>query len=152
MEHSTFTFKSVVNEDAQSTRRKPERDAHTVLRRHPLPSFQVPASQASCTMPNQAPLTTPLTGSNIVSPETATDARHPSTAQEAAETSNASSDAAPDLEKNVGPPSHQSSTRKAADPNIVDFDGPDDPMKAVNWPRRKKWNMVALLSAMTFIT
>lgn len=26
----------------------------------------------------------------------------------------------------------------AIDPNIIDFDGPDDPYNAMNWPMRKK--------------
>ena len=38
------------------------------------------------------------------------------------------------------------------DPNIVDFNGPDDPEKAVNWPAKRKWSMLALISSMTFIT
>ena len=38
------------------------------------------------------------------------------------------------------------------DPNIVDFHGPDDPDKAVNWPARQKYSMLALISVMTFIT
>ena len=38
------------------------------------------------------------------------------------------------------------------DPNIVDFDGPDDPEKAVNWSVKHKYSMLALVSIMTFIT
>jgi hypothetical protein len=41
---------------------------------------------------------------------------------------------------------------KERDPNIIDFDGPDDPLKAVNWPASKKWSIVATLSAMTFVS
>jgi hypothetical protein len=46
----------------------------------------------------------------------------------------------------------QPETSEPVDPNIVDFDGPDDPLLAVNWPASKKWRTVALLSALTFIT
>jgi hypothetical protein len=38
------------------------------------------------------------------------------------------------------------------DPNIVDFDGPDDPEKAVNWSRKAKFSALGLISVMTFIT
>ena len=38
------------------------------------------------------------------------------------------------------------------DPNIVDFDGPDDPAKAVNWTSKKKWTIISILSVITFIT
>ncbi|MCJ1377355.1 hypothetical protein MMC17_000450 [Xylographa soralifera] len=46
------------------------------------------------------------------------------------------------------------STQKAeaGDPNIVDWDGPNDPMKAVNWSKKEKWRTIGFLSAMTFIT
>lgn len=38
------------------------------------------------------------------------------------------------------------------DPNIVDFDGPDDPQHPMNWGFTKKWGMVLLISAITFLT
>lgn len=38
------------------------------------------------------------------------------------------------------------------DPDIVDFDGPDDPENPMNWKASKKWGMVALISAITFLT
>lgn len=37
------------------------------------------------------------------------------------------------------------------DENIIDFDGPNDPENAVNWPAKKKWAVVFILAAMTFI-
>jgi hypothetical protein len=40
----------------------------------------------------------------------------------------------------------------APDPNIVDFDGPDDPENPLNWKASKKWGMVTLVSAITFLT
>jgi DHA1 family multidrug resistance protein-like MFS transporter len=41
---------------------------------------------------------------------------------------------------------------KESDPNIVDFDGDNDPECALNWSLKKKWTMGGLLSAMTFVT
>ncbi|KIW17886.1 hypothetical protein PV08_05081 [Exophiala spinifera] len=38
------------------------------------------------------------------------------------------------------------------DPNIVDWDGPNDPEKALNWPNKKKWGNVAVISSVTFLT
>lgn len=38
------------------------------------------------------------------------------------------------------------------DPNVVDFDGPDDPQHPLNWGFSKKWGMVLLISAITFLT
>lgn len=35
------------------------------------------------------------------------------------------------------------------DPNIVDFDGPDDPYRPLNWPMRKKLITTALYSLTT---
>jgi hypothetical protein len=38
------------------------------------------------------------------------------------------------------------------DPNLVWWDGPDDPMNPVNWPRWKKILNCGLISAFTFVT
>ena len=38
------------------------------------------------------------------------------------------------------------------DPNIVSWDGPDDPENPVNWKESLKWANVAAVSAVTFIT
>ena len=51
----------------------------------------------------------------------------------------------PDLEKSPA-------VSEKEDPNIVDFNGPDDPEKAVNWSFKQKYSMLALISVMTFIT
>ncbi|KAF2737909.1 MFS general substrate transporter [Polyplosphaeria fusca] len=37
------------------------------------------------------------------------------------------------------------------DPNIVWWDGPDDPQNPMNWSRNKKWGTVILISAITFL-
>ncbi|KAI4194833.1 MAG: hypothetical protein LQ350_007546 [Teloschistes chrysophthalmus] len=38
------------------------------------------------------------------------------------------------------------------DPNIVDWDGPDDPEKPTNWPAGRKSGIVAIISFITFLT
>jgi hypothetical protein len=46
----------------------------------------------------------------------------------------------------------QESEEAIIDPNIVDFDGPNDPENPMNWKASKKWGMVMLISAITFLT
>jgi hypothetical protein len=38
------------------------------------------------------------------------------------------------------------------DPNIVSWDGPEDPANPMNWTMRKKWSNIAVLSILTIIT
>ena len=38
------------------------------------------------------------------------------------------------------------------DPNIVDWDGPDDPQNPINWSEKLKWANVAVIASITFIT
>lgn len=38
------------------------------------------------------------------------------------------------------------------DPDIVDWEGPDDPANPQNWPPRKKWGIISALGAVTLIT
>ena len=38
------------------------------------------------------------------------------------------------------------------DPNIVDWDGPDDPANARNWTERKKWGNILVIASITFLT
>ena len=61
-----------------------------------------------------------------------------------------------DLEANVSASSHTSDTDQkkedqAEDPNIVDWDGPDDPTNPMNWPAWKVKTQIFLVSAITFI-
>ncbi|KAI9710403.1 MAG: hypothetical protein M1812_007439 [Candelaria pacifica] len=44
------------------------------------------------------------------------------------------------------------SGQSARDPNIVDWDGPDDPANPLNWSNKLKWGNIAVISAITFIT
>ncbi|KAL2398925.1 MFS-type transporter penM [Exophiala dermatitidis] len=39
-----------------------------------------------------------------------------------------------------------------ADPNVVDWDGPDDPENPLNWTPRRKWFNILLLAVMTTLT
>lgn len=43
-------------------------------------------------------------------------------------------------------------SEEAADPNIVSWDGPNDPDNPLNWSSGLKWSNVALVSAITFLT
>ena len=45
-----------------------------------------------------------------------------------------------------------SSTTDVEDPNLVDWDGDDDPANPQNWKRRRKWAAIALVSAFTFMS
>lgn len=38
------------------------------------------------------------------------------------------------------------------DGNVVDWTTPDDPAKALNWPAKKKWQNIAVISSITFLT
>ena len=38
------------------------------------------------------------------------------------------------------------------DPDIVDWDGPDDPENPLNWPASRKWGLIAILGAVTLVT
>ncbi|GME46663.1 putative mfs multidrug protein [Neofusicoccum parvum] len=48
--------------------------------------------------------------------------------------------------------STSSSHSNDADPNIVDWDGPNDPENPMNWTDKKKWTNIALLSIITLVT
>ncbi|EEH06363.1 cycloheximide resistance protein [Histoplasma capsulatum G186AR] len=41
---------------------------------------------------------------------------------------------------------------ESAESNIVDWDGPDDPMNPHNWPRTKKIGIVVVIAMITFLT
>lgn len=38
------------------------------------------------------------------------------------------------------------------DPDIVDWDGPNDPENPMNWPAARRWGMIAVVSGITFLT
>lgn len=43
-------------------------------------------------------------------------------------------------------------TTTERDPNIVDWESPDDPEKAMNWTSKKKWSNQAIIASVTFLT
>lgn len=45
-----------------------------------------------------------------------------------------------------------STTAQTVDPDIVDWDGPDDKENPLNWPARRKWMNIGLLSIITLLT
>ena len=58
-----------------------------------------------------------------------------------------------DVEKNAAqsPPS-TSQLSNGEDPDIVDWDGPNDPELPINWPQLRKWRNVLLVATLTFLT
>ena len=46
----------------------------------------------------------------------------------------------------------QAAHQEPADPNIVDWDGPDDLGNPVNWSSKRKWTNIAIMAAITFLT
>jgi hypothetical protein len=38
------------------------------------------------------------------------------------------------------------------DPNVVSWDGPDDPINPMNWSTGRKWGAMAVVSGVTFLT
>lgn len=62
-----------------------------------------------------------------------------------------------DLEKGRGEddtelPNFEEGTpeEKQRDPNLVEWDGPDDPGNPMNWPNSKKWLVTIVMGSMTF--
>ncbi|PNH47869.1 hypothetical protein VD0004_g547 [Verticillium dahliae] len=49
-------------------------------------------------------------------------------------------------------PEHNTASQLVDDPNLVDWDGPDDPENPMNWPDRQKWLNIGLISLLTFVT
>ena len=43
-------------------------------------------------------------------------------------------------------------TGTEVDPNVVDWDGPDDPQNPMNWPEKLKWANIAVIASITFLT
>ena len=46
----------------------------------------------------------------------------------------------------------ETTNAEVLNPNIVDWDGPDDPKNPVNWSERLKWANVAVIATITFLT
>lgn len=54
-----------------------------------------------------------------------------------------------DIEKAAPPGPKSANDGKPKDPNLVEFDGPDDPGNPQNFSKAKKWTITVLLSLMT---
>ena len=56
------------------------------------------------------------------------------------------------LESNNGdsPEPFSDSKEEQSDPNLVDWDGPDDPENPQNFPRWRKWTITASMTLMAF--
>jgi hypothetical protein len=59
-----------------------------------------------------------------------------------------------DIEKGVAPNATTTELQQDAfrDPNIVDWDGPDDPENPLNWTKRKKVNATVSIALITLLT
>lgn len=55
-----------------------------------------------------------------------------------------------DIDIEAGPNKEEPTAE--TDPNLVDWDGPDDPENPMNWSDKKKWLNVATLSILTLVT
>ena len=67
----------------------------------------------------------------------------------ATESGRASSSKERDMEKGEAP---NTPATRDVDPNIVDWDGDDDPEKPLNWPSATKWRNIFTISALTLLT
>ncbi len=66
----------------------------------------------------------------------------------------AASTNAPESEQDVeARPEHGESTvEDEKDPNVVDWDGPNDQANPMNWSDNQKWLNIVILSVMTMVT
>jgi len=49
-------------------------------------------------------------------------------------------------------PGEEERVDELKDPNIVDWDGPDDPTNPLNWPARRKATIIGVVSFITFLS
>ncbi len=52
----------------------------------------------------------------------------------------------------VGAPMGKTETERSAGPNLVTWDGDDDPKNPKNWAFRKKWAAITIVSFFTLIS
>jgi len=59
-----------------------------------------------------------------------------------------------DVEKGLAPNATATELKPESihDPNIVDWDGPDDPENPLNWTKRKKVNATVSIALITLLT
>ncbi|KAH6648263.1 major facilitator superfamily domain-containing protein [Truncatella angustata] len=58
----------------------------------------------------------------------------------------------PDNEVDIEAGNDKRESADEVDPNTVDWDGPQDPNNPMNWPDKKKWLNVSILSLLTIVT
>lgn len=46
---------------------------------------------------------------------------------------------------------HETTAEAPLDPNIVDWEGDDDPHNPLNWPRAKKWRNIAVVASLALL-
>lgn len=121
-----------------------------------------PLTHSDGTAPEVSPSSDPEKATSSL-PETAT-STIPEVVHSAKTANTQVSPASSDLEKEVdlemGHPKSSSSSKTEVekteqavpDPNIVGWDGPDDPHNPMNWSAKLKWSNVAVVSSVTFLT
>ena len=57
-----------------------------------------------------------------------------------------------DVEKQSGCDDRRSDTNIPKDPNVVDWDGPDDAENPMNWPLAKKITAIGVVSLITLLS
>lgn len=64
----------------------------------------------------------------------------------------------PDLERRTPSPpvtqyeSPESTVQPPTDPNLIDWDGPDDPEKPINWLKSRKAGVIGTVCLLRFVT
>lgn len=56
-----------------------------------------------------------------------------------------------DADPSLAPSGAPSAMTKSRDPNIVEWDGPDDRTNPMNWPNSKKWRVMVMVSLFTLM-
>lgn len=58
----------------------------------------------------------------------------------------------PDVEKAMATKAPEPAVQTIDDPNVVDWESPDDPARPLNWSAAKKWKNVLVVSTLTLLT
>lgn len=122
---------------------------------------------APSTLPETVPSSAPEVAHSTLpehalraAPEAATSSTgdlHPSTngRREKATPASSETEKEMDLEANGSSSSSKKEpevTKTEVDPNIVDWNGADDPQNPINWSEKMKWGNVAVIASITFLT
>lgn len=91
--------------------------------------------------------------SRVASTEAAQPAiSHPSTPTRTSSIAQSDVTQVEDPEKGTSPEVLVTSASPEKDANLVDWDGPDDPEKPLNWSKKRKWTNMMLIAALTLLT